>query len=158
MHAATGQPGTRPHRGQNMFESDKFRSKASECATQADKSADPGEIRDLRQLEQSFLSLARNEDWLADNLDKIVRSQDGRATEYPGGKINGRSATEIEEHILRCLGAAVMLQWGTIPAKLQRELFDTAGSMGALLRTPELRGQIARFLHRDGNKADQDAE
>jgi hypothetical protein len=51
-----------------------------------------------------------------------------------------------------------MLQWGTIPAKLQRELFDTAGSMGALLRTPELRGQIARFLHRDGNKADQDAE
>ena len=141
-----------------MFESDKFRSKASDCATQADKSADPGEIRDLRRLEQSFLSLARNEDWLADNLDKIVRSQDGRATEYPGEKINGRSAKEIEEHILRCLGAAVMLHWGTIPAKLQRELFDTAGSMGALLRTPELRGQIARFLHRYENKADQDAE
>ena len=140
-----------------MFESDKFRSKASDCATQADKSADPGEIRDLRRLEQSFLSLARNEDWLADNLDKIVRSQDGRATEYPGEKINGRSAKEIEEHILRCLGAAVMLHWGTIPAKLQRELFDTAGSMGALLRTPELRGQIARFLHCDGNKADRDA-
>jgi hypothetical protein len=39
------------------------------------------------------------------------------------------------------------MQWNTIPAKLQRELFDTAGSMGDLARTPELRGQIARFLH-----------
>jgi len=140
-----------------MFESDKFRSKASDCATQADKSADPGEIRDLRRLEQSFLSLAKNEDWLADNLDKIVRSQDGRATEYPGEKIDGRTASEIEEHILRCLGAAAMLHWGTIPAKLQRELFDTAGSMGSLLRTPELRGQIARFLHSHQNKADPDS-
>jgi hypothetical protein len=140
-----------------MFESDKFRSKASDCATQADKSADPGEIRDLRRLEQSFLALAKNEDWLADNLDKIVRSQDGRATEYPGEKINGRTASEIEEHILRCLGAAVMLHWETIPAKLQRELFDTAGSMGSLLRTPELRGQIARFLHSLQNKADPDS-
>jgi hypothetical protein len=42
---------------------------------------------------------------------------------------------------------AVIMQWNTIPAQLQRELFDTAGSMGELLRTSELRGQIARFLH-----------
>ena len=40
-----------------------------------------------------------------------------------------------------------MTQWNTIPAKLQRELFDTAGSMSELLQTSELRGQIARFLH-----------
>jgi hypothetical protein len=39
------------------------------------------------------------------------------------------------------------MQWNTIPMKLQRELFDTAGSMGDMLRTAELRGQIARFLH-----------
>ena len=141
-----------------MFESDKFRSKASDCAAQADKSADPGEIRDLKRLEHSFLSLAQNEDWLADNLDKIVRSQDGRATEYPGEKINGRTASEIEEHILRCLGAAVMLHWGTISTTLRRELFDTAGSMGSLLRTSELRGQIARFLHNHQNKVDHEAE
>jgi hypothetical protein len=55
---------------------------------------------------------------------------------------------------------AVIMQWNTIPAQLQRELFDTAGSMGELLRTSELRGQIARFLHhhkddgiRDGNSS-----
>jgi hypothetical protein len=32
--------------------------------------------------------------------------------------------------------------------KLQRELFDTAGSMGDVLKSVELRGQIARFLHK----------
>jgi hypothetical protein len=35
-----------------------------------------------------------------------------------------------EEHILRCLGAALIMQWGTLPRKLQRELFDNAGAMG----------------------------
>jgi hypothetical protein len=40
------------------------------------------------------------------------------------------------------------MQWNTIPAKLQRELFDTAGSMGDILQTGVLRGQIARFLHK----------
>ena len=41
-----------------------------------------------------------------------------------------------------------LAQWNTLPTKLQRELFDNAGSMGELLDTPALRGQIARFLHR----------
>jgi hypothetical protein len=40
------------------------------------------------------------------------------------------------------------MQWNTLPAKLQRELFDTAGAMGDLLDTAALRGQIARFLHK----------
>ena len=39
------------------------------------------------------------------------------------------------------------MQWSTIPKKLQRELFDTAGSLGEVLQTVALRGQIARFLH-----------
>ena len=76
---------------------------------------------------------------------KIIHSQGVRATEYPGEKINVRTVQAIEEHILRCLGAAVIMQWNTIPAKLQSGLFDTAGSMGELLRTSELRGQIPGF-------------
>ena len=40
------------------------------------------------------------------------------------------------------------MQWNTIPTKLQRELFDTAGSMGDVLKSAGLRGQIARFLHK----------
>jgi len=40
------------------------------------------------------------------------------------------------------------MQWNTLPTTLQREVFDTAGSMGKLLETAALRGQIARFLHK----------
>jgi hypothetical protein len=52
-----------------------------------------------------------------------------------------------EDKILRCLGAAVIMQWNTPLTKLQRELFDKAGSMDELLNAASLRGQIARFLH-----------
>jgi hypothetical protein len=130
-----------------MFTAEQFRTKAAEYTAQIDKTTVPSEIRHFQRLEQSFLALAQNEDWLANNLDKIIRSQDAEAAENPGEQSGRGTAAEIEEHILRCLGAAVMMHWNTIPTKLQRELFDTAGSMGELLRTAELRGQIARFLH-----------
>ena len=64
-----------------MFTADKFRAKAAKCSEQIGSTSAPGEIEHLRQLEQSFLSLAQNEDWLANNLDKIIhvarRSGDG---------------------------------------------------------------------------------
>jgi hypothetical protein len=103
--------------------------------------------------QDSFSSLADNEAWLADNSDKMVQARDELPYQAqgngPGKKAldTGAFAAE-EERVLRCLGAAVITQWNTIPAKLQRELFDTAGSMGELLNTAELRGQIARFLHK----------
>ena len=53
-----------------------------------------------------------------------------------------------EEYVLRCLGAAVILQWDALPTALRREIFDTAGSLGKLMETAALRGQIARFLHK----------
>jgi hypothetical protein len=40
------------------------------------------------------------------------------------------------------------MQWNTIPQNLQRELFDSAGSIGDLADIATLRGQIARFLHK----------
>ncbi len=98
---------------------------------------------------ESFSLLAQNEDWLADNYDKMIRSQDVLSqAEAAGKRLDCNAVAEIEEHILRCLGAAVIMQWNTIPTKLQRELFDTAGSLwGDVLQTVTLRGQIARFLH-----------
>ena len=57
-----------------------------------------------------------------------------------------------EEHVLRCLGAAVIMQWNALPTTLQREIFDTAGSVGELVETAALRGQIARFLHKHKNE------
>jgi hypothetical protein len=80
---------------------------------------------------ESFRQLARNEDWLADNFDKMIRSQDALSKDEPVEKwVDSEAVEQMEEHILQCLRAAVMMQWNTIPRKLQRELFDTAGSLG----------------------------
>ena len=58
------------------------------------------------------------------------------------------SLAKEEEHILRCLGAAVIMQWDDLPTTIQRELFEHAIAMGKLQHTAELKGQIARFLHK----------
>lgn len=58
------------------------------------------------------------------------------------------SLAKEEEHILRCLGAAVIMQWDDLPTAIQRELFEHAISMGKLRHTAELKAQIARFLHK----------
>ena len=52
-----------------------------------------------------------------------------------------------EEKIFEYLGAAVIMRWGTLPTKIQRELFEHAASLADLGQTVELKGQIARFLH-----------
>ena len=49
-----------------------------------------------------------------------------------------------QENVLRCLGAAVILNWNTIPTKLQRALFEAASSSG---RAAPLKEAIAQFLH-----------
>ena len=123
-----------------MFKAKQFRAKARESTESLKHTDDAGEIRKLQRSKASFTALAENEDWLANNFDKIIRAQDVHTSE--GG------VAKTEEHILRCLGAAVIMQWDTIPTKLQRELFDTAGSMGNVLKSAALRAQIARFLHR----------
>ncbi len=132
-----------------MFTAEEFRAKAAEYAELLRHTEDPNEVRDLNRLKESFTLLAQNEEWLAHNFDKIVHSQDiVRQPEAAEKPVDRRTVAEIEEHILRCLGAAVIMQWKTIPTKLQRELFDTAGSLGDVLKTAALRGQIARFLHK----------
>jgi hypothetical protein len=67
----------------------------------------------------------------------------------------GRSLAQEEEHILRCLGAAVVVRWDQLPTDIQRDLFDAAGAVGAQPDPQELRGRIARFLHAHGNPAER---
>jgi hypothetical protein len=45
------------------------------------------------------------------------------------------------------LGAAVIMLWGSLPTKIQRELFEHATSLADLAPTTPWKGQIARFLH-----------
>ena len=56
-----------------------------------------------------------------------------------------------EEHILHCLGAAVIMRWSNLPTDVQRELFASAVSLSDPLPTAELKEQIARFLHSHKN-------
>jgi hypothetical protein len=123
-----------------MSATDTYRAKSDEFGELMKGSDDPNEIRKYQDSKDSFSSLADNEEWLADNSDKMVHLTEEQASPI--------TLAAEEERVIRCLGVAVIMQWNTIPAKLQRELFDTAGSSGELLDTAALRGQIARFLHK----------
>ena len=124
-----------------MFTPEQYRAKAAEYGELVKTSTGPNQRREFQKLEQSFTMLADNEQWLANNHQNIVCTAEQ-------DRSNGTTLAEEEEHVLRCLGAALIMQWNTLPTKLRRELFDNAGSMGELLETAALRGQIARFLHR----------
>lgn len=45
-----------------------------------------------------------------------------------------------EKKILECLGAAVIMRWGTLPTKIQRELFEHATSLADLAQTAPPKG------------------
>jgi hypothetical protein len=98
---------------------------------------------EFRDLEQTYTTLAENEEWMAVHIDKTTQ----RRKNYD----NRTAPVEEEEQILKCLGAAVLLRWNTVPTKLQRELFDCASTIGDLQQTTPLKGQIARFLHNHKN-------
>jgi hypothetical protein len=139
-----------------MFTTKQYRTKSTEYGELSKGSTDPSQIRKFQDSSDSFSSLADNEEWLANNFDKMLQGSDQESDETPDEKPSSDTTLAAEEErVLRFLGAAVIMQWNTIPTKLQRELFDTAGSMGELLATAELRGQIARFLHKhkDGDSA-----
>jgi hypothetical protein len=129
-----------------MFKSQHYRAKAAEYGERVKSAAGPDESRRFEELQDRLASLADNEQALANNYDDAVQvaEQD---------RSRGAVLANEEEHVLRCLGAAVIMQWNTLPTPLQRELFDTAGSVGRLLETAALRGQIARFLHKHKNDA-----
>jgi hypothetical protein len=150
-----------------MFNAEQYRAKALEYGNLVETSADADEKREYQKLQQKFAELADNDEWLAGHRKQTLHVAD---VEYSGGTFLAKQESMLQsqesipqnkdsnvplaredEHILRCLGAALIMQWGTLPQKLQRELFDNAGAMGDLLDTASLRGQIARFLHKNNS-------
>jgi hypothetical protein len=77
----------------------------------------------------------------------IARWEDEGGAPTAFEKLKLEKALAEEEKILEYLGAAVIMRWGTLPTKIQRELFEHAASLADLGQTVELKGQIARFLH-----------
>lgn len=102
-------------------------------------------------------ALADNAGWRASNSVGWLANHPRFGTPKDDGALATALALsdsdDEEDHILRCLGAAVITRWNTIPTKLQKELFDNASSMGELLETDVLKGQIARFLHKHKDDA-----
>jgi len=129
-----------------MFKSQQYRAKATQYGELVRSSDDAEESRKFQDLEDRFIALANNERDLADAYHDAVHIDEP-------GRARGEVLAAEEEQVLRCLGAAIIMQWNTLPTSLQREIFDTAGSVGRLWETAALRGQIARFLHKHKNES-----
>ena len=130
-----------------MFKFLQYRAKAAAYGELARNSPGKADTRKFEQLQDKLASRANNEQILADQYADAVNAGE---TE----RLRGAALAAEEERVLRCLGAAVIMQWNSFPTTLQREIFDTAGSVGTLLDTAALRGQIARFLHKHRHDAD----
>jgi hypothetical protein len=128
-----------------MFTAKQYRAKAAEYTELLKAASLPAETRELRTLERSFLMLAENEQWMADNREKIYRP-DVEENRY-GEAILAQQG----KHMPGCHGPDVAAQSTAIPTKIQ-QLVDDAGSKGGMLQTATLRGQIARFLQKHKDK------
>ena len=129
-----------------MFKFLQYRAKAAEYGELSRRSPGEDDTRKFREMQDGLAARADNEQLLAETyVDAVNAGETGRS--------RGEALVAEEEHVLRCLGAAIIMQWNSLPTALQREIFDTAGSVGTLLETAELRGQIARFLHKHKHDA-----
>jgi hypothetical protein len=126
-----------------MFTSEQYRAKAAEYEGLVGTARTPAEEAEFRDLKRSYASLAENLDWLTANSSKTVASG-----EQPfQTRTDHQEAYAEQENILRCLGAAVILKWNTIPQKLQRALFEAASSIQDSERKAPLKDVLAQFLH-----------
>jgi hypothetical protein len=91
-----------------MFRPRQYRAKAVEYGDLAKTSTDSKQRRDFQKLEHRFAALANNEEWLADNYQ---------------GNVSGITLANEEEHVLRCLGAALILQWEYFAGKVAKGAF-----------------------------------
>jgi hypothetical protein len=138
-----------------VFTPEQHRAEVANYTKSAKQGNAPNEVHKFLRHEQSLTMLADNEQWLADNHDNLANNLD-KLVPVPEPRVaNEATLGADEEHILRCLGAALIMRWNTLQTELQRELFDDAGSMGALLDTATLRAQIARFLRKHTNGHDE---
>src|SRR5881275_2836986 len=81
-----------------MFTAEQFRAKAAEFrALLTNMARSPNETREFRDLEQTYTTLAENEEWMAAHIDTTIQ----RRKNY-----DNRTALAEEEQILKCLGAS----------------------------------------------------
>lgn len=133
-----------------MFTAEQYRAKAAEFEGLVGAAPSPAKAAEYRDMKQTYASLADNLDWLTANASKTV----GPEVSDPPRR-DGDAADAEQENILRCLGAAVILKWNTIPTKLQRALFEAASSIQDSERAAPLKDVLAQFLHDHKDDAQQ---
>jgi hypothetical protein len=98
-----------------MFPAEQYRVKAAEyAALLRNMSCSPNETSEFRNLEQTYTTLAENEEWMAINIDKTVRRR-----KNPD---NRTDLDEDDEQVLRCVATAAIMQANAGPAQLRQEL------------------------------------
>jgi hypothetical protein len=140
-----------------MYTAQQDKTKTGEVGGLPGAQRSPGDEGEFWSLQQTRATLAENEQWLVNNADKILPASQYEIVPDREYDRNKRDVLVNEEDcILRCLGAAVMTRWSTLPAKVQRELLDHAASLGefdqdrsigAPEQTVRLKALIARFFH-----------
>lgn len=117
-----------------MFRSQQHREKAAAYGELIKHSNARDESDKLQKLGDRHAAIADNEQELANNYDSAVN-----ATERD--RASGPALATEEERVLRCLGAAIIMQWNALPKSTQREIFDTAASVDEVLETAALRAR-----------------
>ena len=91
-----------------MFKSQQYRAEAAEYGELVKGSTGPDESRKFQERQDHLASLADNEQGLANNYDNALQvAEQDRA--------RGTVLADEEEHVLRCLGAAIIMQWNALP-------------------------------------------
>jgi hypothetical protein len=118
-----------------MFTPGQYREKAVGYGELVKTANGPDERREFLAPEQRFTVIVDNEQWLADNHDKTVRSTGFEQTD-------GAALAQEEEQILRYLGAALILQWNTYRKNYAESSSTTRAPWANSWRRPNLEEKL----------------
>jgi hypothetical protein len=124
----------------------RYRAKATEYRELRETAHLPSEVRQYRNLEHSYVTLADNAQWLIDNREKIhcPGADDG----LYGDVFRVREEENAQQKTaVGPLATAAPMPAAEVLTKVEL-LFDDAVSRGGLLQTDALRGRLTRFLKR----------
>jgi hypothetical protein len=85
-----------------MFSAEQYRAKAAEFRTLlTNMRRSPNETTELSNLEQTYTTLAENEEWMAINIDNTIQHREG---------LDNRTSPAEEKHILTWAGGGILSQ------------------------------------------------
>jgi hypothetical protein len=138
-------------RARLMFTAKQYRAKAAEYTELLKATSLPAEIREFRRLERSCLTLAENEEWMADNREKMNRP--GADENWYGDAILAQQG----KHTLGCPGADVATQSAaTVPWAAcckQRRYGDRSPASYTSIRSTTFRESLPALLTRNAFEA-----